>query len=179
MLHDAQQDMLQDLPDAGSTATFSDCGLYRYTLTRIWNPDGPIWVFLMLNPSTADQFVNDPTIARCQARAYRAGAGGIIVVNLFALRSTDPRALYSAADPIGPGNDAAITEACLKAERVICAWGKHGSFRDRQREVRELLERIGVQPYVLVLNQDGSPKHPLYVSNTTTPVPWGRLTGVN
>lgn len=179
MTNESQQDLLEGLPDAGSTASFSECGAYRYTLTRTWNPDGPIWTFLMLNPSTADQVVNDPTVARCQSRAYRAGAGGIIVVNIFALRSTDPQALYDAVDPVGVGNDAAILEACRKAELVICAWGKHGCFRGRGDEVRAMLNAAGIDPYVLVLNQDGSPKHPLYVAKTTTPQPWGRLAGVN
>ena len=144
----------------------------NYTLTRTWDATRPPWVFVMLNPSTADQFVNDPTVARCQARARRGGAGGVIVVNLFALRSTDPKALYAANDPIGPENDDAIAQACRGAATVICAWGKHGALARRGNGVRTLLASLGVMPYVLALNRDGSPKHPLYVANAAPLQPW-------
>src|ERR1051326_5628436 len=92
-------------------ALFSPCGLFRYRLWRHWTPGMPPLVFVMLNPSTADAEKNDPTVERCERRAKAGGFGGGEVVNLFALRSTDPKALYSAADPIGPENDKVIATA--------------------------------------------------------------------
>ncbi len=153
-------------------ATFSPCGRYRTRLWRIWG-DQPPAVFCMLNPSTADETSNDPTVERCERRARATGFGGLQVVNLFALRSTDPRALYSEIDPIGPGNDEAILDACAGAGIVVCAWGAHGKFRARGNWVRDLLYDAGARPHVLALNRDGTPKHPLYVGYNVQPTPWG------
>lgn len=154
-----------------SGATFSADRVYRYTLHRRWSP-GPVVVFLMLNPSTADERVNDPTVERCERRARALGAGGIVVVNLFALRATDPAALYGYHDPIGPFNDAAILSACRGAAQVACAWGRHGQLDDRAAHVLRLLRAAGVQPQCLGVNKDGSPKHPLYVPYTASMVPF-------
>ncbi len=98
--------------DARSTAVYSDCERYRYLLTRVWNPDGPRALFVMLNPSTATEVQNDPTVERCERRARALGFGGFRVTNIFAWRDTDPRAMRAAADPVGPANDAAIAESC-------------------------------------------------------------------
>lgn len=170
----AQQapDLLHGLCADSAAATFSPCRTYRYTLSRTWDPARPVWVFAMLNPSTADEFMNDPTVARCQKRAMRGGAGGVVVVNIFAYRSTDPSALYGLDDPVGPGNDDAILDKCRSAGMVICAWGKHGALHDRGAGVKAMLEAAGVTPHVLALNKDGSPKHPLYVGNDVQPFLW-------
>ena len=108
------------------TAEFSACGRYRYWLERRWSADSPA-VFVMLNPSTADAKIDDPTIRRCMGFAKREGHGGLVVVNLFGWRSSDPRQLVLADDPVGPGNTRAIGEALLMGAttsgRVICAWG--------------------------------------------------------
>lgn len=95
--------------DAASEAVYSDCQTYRYALTWQWAP-GPRLLWVMLNPSTASELVNDPTVERCERRARALGFGGFRVVNLFALRATDPRALRLADDPVGPGNDPALAE---------------------------------------------------------------------
>lgn len=144
-------------------ATFSECKRYRYRLWRRWLPSpAPVWVFLMLNPSTADEAANDPTVERCERRARMGGAGALEVVNVFAWRSTDPHVLPYLADPVGrPENDRAIVEACKGAERVICGWGKHAG--DRGRYVLSILRAAGVRPLCLAVNKDGSPRHPLYV----------------
>lgn len=157
--------------DAAS-ATFSPCRRYRYTLTRIWDPTRPILVFLMCNPSTADDSDNDPTVERCQRRARRMGYGGVIVLNLFALRSTTPSVLYEVDDPVGPDNDAAIRSVCVRAPMVICAWGKPGSLLGRAASVVDMLRKIRAPLYALAVNQDGSPKHPLYIRNDADPVPF-------
>lgn len=154
-----------------SGAIFSPCGTYRMRLWRRWGSGCPA-VFCMLNPSTADATANDPTVERCERRARAMGFGGLEVINLFALRSTDPRALRRHDDPIGPGNDAAILEACGGAGIVICAWGAYGALMSRGECVHELLRSADVQPHILELNRDGTPKHPLYVGYDVQPKPW-------
>lgn len=151
-------------------ARFSPCGTYRYHLWRSWSAKPPV-VFLMLNPSTADAERNDPTVERCERRARAMGAGGLIVVNIFALRSTDPKALYRAVDPVGPDNDQSIVDGCTmeRPRAVICAWGRHGSLNGRGAAVLALLRTHGVAPMCLGLNADGTPKHPLYLRYSAKP----------
>lgn len=121
-----------------STAVYSDCEAYRYALSREWG-DGPRVNFVMLNPSTADETRNDPTIERCERRARALGFGGFSVTNLFAFRATAPRDLKAAPQPIGPGNDAAIHDAAGSADMVLCAWGVHGSHQNRGTMVEVML----------------------------------------
>lgn len=149
-----------------ATATFSPCRTYRYALTRRWNQSWPVAVFVMLNPSTANAFVEDPTVRRCLSFARSWGAGGLVVLNAFALRSTDPKALYSHADPVGPANDDVIAETLTGAEPVgpvVVAWGQHGALRGRGEQVLKLLRAYGVKPLCLGLTKAGQPRHPLYV----------------
>ena len=149
-------------------ATLSPCGHYRYWLERRWDERLDYVNFVMLNPSTADAEIDDPTIRKCIGFAKRWGYGGLHVVNLFALRSTDPDALYSHADPIGPDNEAFIDAGRLSAPKTIVAWGKHGKIHGR---AEKLLPKLG-PVFALMLNADGSPRHPLYVPYDTTPVPF-------
>ncbi|MDP5366183.1 MAG: DUF1643 domain-containing protein [Paracoccaceae bacterium] len=162
--------------DAQSTAVYSDCERYRYLLTRTWDAAGPRALFVMLNPSTATEAQNDPTVERCERRARALGFGSFRVTNIFAWRDTDPRAMRAASDPVGPANDAAITESCDWAKgpggRIIAAWGTHGAHLDRGPLVERLL-RAQPQPlHHLGLTKDGHPKHPLYISYDQKPIPW-------
>lgn len=157
-----------------SGAAFSACGRYRYGLWRRWDRKLPYCLFLMLNPSTADAVENDPTVERCERRARAMGFGGLYVANLFAWRSTDPRALARCDDPVGPDNDAAIAKVAKKAGRVICGWGNDGALYGRDAAVLALLRRAKVEPYALAINKDGSPRHPLYVAYSVEPTPMGR-----
>lgn len=144
-------------------AVFSDCGNFRYRLWREWGLGSPL-LFVMLNPSTADAFTVDPTIRRCIGFARRWGAGGITVVNLYGLRSTDPRALNVHPDPVGPDNDAVIGRV-LSGDgiaRVVAAWGAHGRA-DRVATVRALAAGAGVSLACLGRTKGCSPRHPLYV----------------
>jgi Uncharacterized protein conserved in bacteria len=127
---------------------------------------------LLLNPSTADQTTNDPTIERVWRRAQRLGFARLDVVNLFALRSTDPRRLRDHADPVGPDNDAAILAACRDAALVLCGWGEHGALQDRAADVCRLLHRDSVRLHALGVNAGGAPTHPLYVGYRTPPRPY-------
>lgn len=160
---------MNDIRESG--ATFSDCKLYRYKLWRIWG-EQPTAVFIMLNPSTADEVDNDPTVERCERRARAMGYGGLRVVNIFALRSTDPRTLYSHKDPIGRENDRAILDAVKDAGIIVCAWGGHGNLLQRGAKVLRLLLSSGITPHYLKLNKDGTPTHPLYVGYVEKPRAW-------
>lgn len=142
------------------SATFDPARTYRYVLQRRWSDAAPA-VFVMLNPSTADAMVDDPTIRRCLGFARRERRGGLVVVNLFALRATDPKALYAHRDPVGPANDAVLAATCAQADLLIAAWGAHGSLHGRDQAVARLLAGRDVQ--CLGTTKDGHPCHPLYL----------------
>jgi hypothetical protein len=157
--------------DAVSEAVYSDCERYRYLLTRVWAP-GPKALFVMLNPSTATEVQNDPTVERCERRARALGFGAFRVTNIFAFRATDPRVMRAAADPIGPDNDAAILRSVPWADTVVCAWGNHGLYLNRGEAVHEMLRKAGAPLTHLGLTGQGQPRHPLYVGYDQTPVAW-------
>lgn len=159
-----------------SVAVYSDCEAYRYSLSRRWS-DGPVQAYVMLNPSTADETRNDPTVGRCETRARTAGMGGFAVVNLFAWRATRPQDLKSAPHPIGPDNDQILAETAAQASQVICAWGVHGAHRGRGPDVARRLAALG-PTYHLGLTKDGHPRHPLYLPYDVLPEPWDQLEGV-
>ncbi|SFR14278.1 DUF1643 domain-containing protein [Poseidonocella sedimentorum] len=161
--------------DAKSTAVYSPCERYRYSLTRIWDPAGRRALFVMLNPSTATEVQNDPTVERCERRARALGFGSFTVTNIFAWRDTDPRAMRAAADPVGPDNDAAILAACAEADQIIAAWGTHGAHLGRGPAVAALLAGHGAPVHHLGLTRDGHPKHPLYIGYSVQPEPWSAL----
>jgi hypothetical protein len=157
--------------DARSEAVYSDCESYRYLLTRTWG-QGRAVLFVMLNPSTATEVQNDPTVERCERRARALGFGAFRVTNIFAFRATDPKVMRSVADPVGPGNDAALLQSLDWADMVICAWGNHGLHRNRGAEVEALLRGTGAKLHHLGLTGHGQPKHPLYISYDRQPEPW-------
>ncbi|NVO56190.1 DUF1643 domain-containing protein [Rhodobacteraceae bacterium B1Z28] len=160
--------------DAPSTAVYSDCELYRYSLTRIWNQKGHKALFVMLNPSTATEVQNDPTVERCERRARALGFGAFQVTNIFAWRDTDPRKMRAAADPVGPDNDAAILAGVDWSDQVIAAWGTHGAHLERGKAVEQLLRGTGQPLSHLGLTQGGHPKHPLYIAYSQQPELWDR-----
>ena len=147
------------------TARISACGKYRYRLTRYWGPE-PMLPFVMLNPSTADADIDDPTIRRCMTFARREGAGGIVVSNLFALRATDPKELKLVNDPAGIGNRDALQEIAGDAKAynvpLVCAWGAHGTILSTYSACDEL-RREGARLVCLGKTKEGFPRHPLYV----------------
>lgn len=146
-------------------AAMSEDGVYRWNLyRRWWHPPQPqsIVTWIMLNPSTADAQVDDPTIRRCIAYSERWGHSALRVVNLFALRSTAPALLRTAADPVGPVNDDAIMWAVRQASLVMAAWGTHGAYMNRDKNVRAMLRTAGVEVHCLGVSRAGYPLHPLY-----------------
>ena len=158
--------------DAPSTAIYSDCERYRYSLTRVWDDGGKRVNFVMLNPSTATEVQNDPTVERCERRARTLGFGSFAVTNIFAWRDTDPKAMRAAADPVGPDNDTAILERAAWADHVIAAWGTHGAHLGRGEQVAALLAGLARPLFHLGLSKAGHPKHPLYLPYTQSPEPW-------
>lgn len=111
------------------SAKISDCGQYRYTLTR---GDAPRLCFVMLNPSTADATLDDPTIRRCLGYAKREGCAGLEVLNLYALRATNPADLWKHHDPVGPDNDRELYWAASRYMRMVAAWGGKCKALSRQ-----------------------------------------------
>ncbi|WP_209427234.1 DUF1643 domain-containing protein [Pararhodobacter sp. SW119] len=158
--------------DAASTAEYSPCMAYRYTLTRVWNAAEGRALFVMLNPSTATEVQNDPTVERCERRARALGFGAFRVCNIFGFRATDPRVMRAAADPVGPDNDAAIVASAGWADRIVCAWGTHGAHLDRGPVVERLLRATGRELFHLGLSKAGHPKHPLYIGYDRQPEHW-------
>lgn len=155
-----------------SGARFSACRRWRTLLWRCWDAGKPVANFVMLNPSTADESVLDPTCARARDYGERWGYGALLVTNVFAWRATDPVRMRAAADPVGRGNDAAILRAARSAQLVVCAWGNHGSHLDRSTWVKARLQRAGIALHVLRLNANGEPAHPLYLPSSLWPRPW-------
>lgn len=158
--------------DAESVAVYSPCEAYRYTLTREWASGGRKALFVMLNPSTATEVQNDPTVERCERRARALGFGAFRVTNIFAYRATDPQVMRAQADPVGPSNDQAIAEGAAWADQVICGWGAHGAHLGRGLAVTGLLRGTGLPLYHLGLTLAGAPKHPLYIGYQVQPVLW-------
>ncbi len=158
---------MSNTPYIRKHAELSPCGKYRYMLRRIWDAEKSLVHWVMLNPSTADAEMDDPTIRRCMGFAQAWGYGGIYVSNLFALRATDPEALAQAADPIGPECDRWIMFAA-NAPLIVCAWGSHSQARPRAGAVVAMLRGRspsleGRRLWCLGRTMDGSPRHPLYV----------------
>jgi len=146
--------------------------VYRYMLFREWDAALPAVVFVMLNPSTADVVVDDPTVRRCIAFATAWGYGRLEVRNLFALRATDPRALAKHVAPVGPENDEAIRSAAAGHD-VVAAWGVHGAHLGRGMWVaREMLRPLAARLWHLGLTKTGHPKHPLYLRNDVVRTEW-------
>jgi hypothetical protein len=155
-------------------AVISDCGRYRYLLTRQVGTGARVAVFIMLNPSTADATNDDPTIRRCVGFARRWECGRLAVLNLFAVRATDPADMKRARDPVGPENKVWFDRILRtrRLGRVVCAWGVHGAHREQDRAVLGWLERYGIRPRVLGTTVEGHPRHPLYLPYAAKPVPF-------
>lgn len=190
------------------SAVFSPCRTWRYTLTRVIAasvfdrkltdlsvPEGEVghvvsrWhfehggkgtvAFIGLNPSTADETVDDPTIRRCMGFARRWGYDRMVMLNAFAFRATDPKVMKAAANPIGPENDEHLVREAGRADLVVCCWGNHGLWHPhpsttltRQEDVYDLLREAGVKLYALGTTKQGAPSHPLYLRADLEPVEW-------
>lgn len=151
-------------------ASIDNTQKYRYWLLREWDVTLPKMVFVMLNPSTADANIDDPTIKRCISFAKDSGYGSIQVVNLFAFRATDPKEIKNKEiDPIGEKNNTYILRTCKDADLVIAAWGENGKFKSRNAFVESLICKEGIDLYCLGLTKEGYPRHPLFVRGDVQP----------
>lgn len=151
---------------------YPENGPYRYLLGRSW-AEGPVMCLVMLNPSTATWQVTDPTVTRCRGFAEAAGCGSLVIVNLFGLRSRDPRHLLAHREPVGPGNDEIIVREAAAADLVVCAWGANAAHRKlagRRDQVTGML--AGMPLHCLGTTRDGDPRHPLMLPGTTPLARW-------
>ena len=139
-------------------ATFSDCRKYRYALSRTWNSKKKTILFIGLNPSTADEKIDDPTIRRCINYAQNWGYGSLLMVNLFAYRATMPTELKKVKNPIGNDNDLHIKELIKKVDLTVAAWGNEGSLLNRDKQIKKIIPNL----MCLKINKSGQPAHPLY-----------------
>jgi hypothetical protein len=154
-----------------SGALFDPTHTYRYTLWREWDATLQRIAFVMLNPSTADATVNDPTIHRCVRFAQTWGYGAVEVVNLFAYRTPSPTVLRNALDPVGEDNDRHLLAAANQADRIVLAWGNWGTLHQRDRAVIQLLAHHS-HLYCFGHNQSGQPRHPLYIRGDAPLLRW-------
>lgn len=167
----------------------SACRKYRYTLWRDWDMD-PVTgctddakdlnsyaMFIGLNPSTADETQDDPTIRKCIGFAKRWGFAGLMMTNLFAFRATQPKDMKRAENPSGEDNQHHLLQCASAAGIIVAAWGKNGRYRNQDLTVTQWLGSIGAQLHCLRKNGDGSPEHPLYVPYEVTPILYGARTG--
>lgn len=160
------------LPEPVRQCAFSPDRRYRYWLQVTWDFTRPLTAFAMLNPSVANEETNDPTVERCCRRALAWGYGGLVVVNIFALVSTDPAMLYKVDDPYGPENPSYLHKAAVDADLVVCAWGSHGKHLGQGRRVLDYYRRVYPDKLrMLKMTNGGQPAHPLYLSYGLRPQP--------
>lgn len=148
------------------SAIFSEDRSYRYALSRTWDRTKPFVLFVGLNPSTADENNDDPTIRRCINYAKSWGYGGLLMGNIFAFRATLPTDMKKATDPIGPENDKWLRKLSNASKITIGAWGNDGSFLNRSGDIFSILPKI----YCLKVNSSGEPSHPLYLKSSLKPI---------
>jgi len=151
------------------SAIFDSTRQYRYSLWREWNSVAPRVGFVMLNPSQADETVNDPTIRRCLGFARSWGYGSVEIVNLFAYRTPHPKQLRQVSDPIGQENDRTLVTFAQRVDRIILAWGNWGRLHGRDQVVRHLLRSADL--YCLGMTRQAQPIHPLYLKSDRQPIP--------
>lgn len=155
------------------SAIISILGQYRYKLTRqardMHSTCGPA-LFIMLNPSTADAALDDPTIRRCMGFAKAWDCAGLVVANLYALRATNPADLWKNSDPVGEENDMILAALIREHETVVCAWGANART-ERVDIVRKMFHRLS-RPMCLGITKAGAPRHPLYIRADQPLIDW-------
>lgn len=149
-------------------AELSPCRRFRYALWRIWDGSKPTVMFIGLNPSTADEKTDDPTLIRCINFAKAWGYGGVYTANLFAYRATDPKQLLKRKRVVGKDNDQWLSELAKKNKLIIAAWGNDGKYQNRSQQVKQQIQPL----HYLKMNKSGEPAHPLYLKADLTPIPF-------
>lgn len=169
-----------DAQEVHRSAVISDDGLYRYRLDRWWGPESEgagstRLPFIMLNPSTADANMDDPTIRRCMGFARREGFDGITVVNLGAGRATNPDDWTAMEDPEGPENLAYLYDVAEMAGHIVAAWGAHPHAVNLGAFVLRVLRDAAIPVLCLGTTKSGAPRHPLYVKGDQPLITFGGL----
>ena len=149
-------------------ANISKDKIYRYTLSRTWDSTKPTVLFIGLNPSIADENVDDPTVTRCINFAKDWGYGTLLMANLFAYRTTYPKEIYLIDDPIGKDNDYYLLECVKQSDLIVACWGNNGTYMDREKIIKELVPNL----YCLQKNKNGTPHHPLRLPRDINPIPF-------
>lgn len=149
-------------------AIISKDKIYRYKLSRTWDSTKPTILFIGLNPSIADENIDDPTITRCINFAKDWGYGTLLMANLFAFRSTYPKNIYLIDDPIGKDNDHYLLECVTQSDLIVACWGNNGTYMNREKVITELVPNL----YCLQKNKNGTPHHPLRPPRNIHPVPF-------
>jgi hypothetical protein len=164
----------EDLAGGLAAAVFdSPRKTYRYLLTRIWDPAKGLAAFVMLNPSTAGAEQDDATVRRIVHFARDWGKGGLVVVNLFALCSTNPERLRTHADPVGRYNPLFVRQAVKQADLVVAAWGGGGVLGNWGVDMARSLHEAGVHLKAFKFTSTGQPGHPLYLPKGAALQPYG------
>ena len=148
-------------------AKLSDCRKYRYALWRTWDDSKPYVMIVGLNPSTADETKDDPTLTRCIKFAKYWGYGGLCMANLFAFRATEPSDMMASSDPVGLENDSWLSKLSKDAGIVVAAWGNDGSHLGRSSAIKAMLPNL----HYIKMNKSGEPAHPLYLRSSLVPTP--------
>lgn len=149
-----------------SDAVFSKDRIHRYALIREWDLKKPSLMIVSLNPSTADEKRNDPTIQRCIGFARKWGFGKLFVTNLFSFRATSPKDLFNSKNPVRDKNDYWIRKLSKKADKTVLAYGNHGKFKNRHEEILKIIKN----PYCIKKSKMGMPMHPLYLKYIKKPI---------
>lgn len=155
-------------------AIFSPCRKYRYALRRIFDQERfekeGACTFICLNPSTADETTDDPTVRRCINYAREWGYPAFIMLNIFAFRATDPEEMKRQDEPVGIDNNKHIIDICKQSGIVVAAWSNHASHMNRGHEVELLLSHYNIELHCLKINSSSRlPAHPLYLKKSLKP----------
>ena len=160
-------------------AKFSTDGLYRYRLDRGWPGGIGRIVWILCNPSKANETKNDPTLRKVIFYSQLWGFNALTVVNMFAWCATKPQHLIAQAkagvDVVGPENDGEIRAALEDAQELVLGWGAlqlRKLVAERTKRILSAVREAGLSPMHLGLNDDGTPKHPLYLANNTPREPF-------
>jgi hypothetical protein len=150
-------------------ADFSPCRVWRYSLWRIWEESKPVVSFIGLNPSTADEVKNDPTVKRCINYAHAWGYGGMYMLNIFGYRATDPKDMKAVRDPVGPEFMDYFLHYVDCSQLIVAAWGTHGAYRNRGNQIIETVTKRAPL-HCLRVTKNGFPNHPLYLGKDLQPI---------
>jgi len=155
-----------------SRALYSEDETYRYLLTNILDKENTLQIsFIGLNPSTATEEKDDPTVHKCSEWAREWGYGYFHMLNIFSLRSTDPKYLKQVKHNYF-NIDLVIKEYCECSHKIVICWGNHGSLYKRGEEVLQIIKPFKERVYCLGVNKTGTPKHPLYLKKDTDTLLW-------